>query len=144
MRPVGIVAGVAAVVLAALFLSLTLAYAAACAVVMRNGYGAMALRGEIEDLRAEAALLRYQINHAQSRAKLEQEAARLGMRPADTTQEIDYVVLPYSERDAEVQVAERERSRDASGLAATLADLATEVVSVGGRAEASTGEGDRP
>ena len=58
-RPVGIAAGLAAVVLAALVFSLVLSYAIACAATTRNGYSEIALRREIEDLRAQTALLRY-------------------------------------------------------------------------------------
>jgi len=121
------------VVLAGLFLSLTLGYGVVCALVMQGGYAAAALRREIEDLRADAALLEYYIRHAESSQRVEQTAARIGMRVADPAAEVDYVVLPAGEREArEVALGEAQR-----GVATALAAMAAEVVAVRGRAEAS-------
>jgi hypothetical protein len=138
-------AGLAATVLAALVLSFMLFYAMGCALATRNAYAAMGLRREIENLRAQNALLRYQINLTESNQRLQQAATSLGLRPADPVQEVDYVVLPYSEQEAGVQLATRGPAQASGGLATVLAELATEVAdSARGRAEASTVKGHRP
>ena len=142
-RPVGIEAGIAAVALAALGLALTLMYAAQSAVCTRNEYTALALRRDLEDLRAQNALLRYQINLDESARRLEQVAARLQLRPADPINEVDYVVLPRSDQQ-QAQVAELDPVHASKGFTGVMAGLADEVVgSAGGRAEASTGESHR-
>lgn len=144
-RPAGIQAGVAAVVLAALSFSLILAYAAASASITRNGYREMARHQEIDDLRAQTALLRYQIDLAESSGRVHETAARLGLTPADPSREVDYVLLPYSAPGDPVQLAAADPAEESAGLAAALAQFATGVVtSAGGRAEASTGKGHRP
>ena len=138
-RPVGIETGLAALVLAALAFSLILCYAAGCTIAARDGYEAMSVQREIEDLRAQNALLRYQINVAHSNQRLEQAAVGLGLRPADAVREVDYVLLPSSGPGDAVQLAESDRSRDPGALEAVLSGFAAEVVgSFGGRAEAST------
>jgi len=142
-RPAGIEAGVAAVVLAALGLALTLLYAAQSTVCTRNEYTALALRRDIEDLRARNALLRYQINLGESTRRVEQVASRLKLRPADPIREVDYVVLPHSDQQ-QAQLAKLDPASTPKGLAGVMAALADEVVgSAGGRAEASTGESHR-
>ncbi len=142
-RPVGIEAGIAALVLAALSLSLTLFYAAQSAVCTRNGYTALALRREIEDVRAQNSLLRYQINSGESTGRVEQAAARLSLRPADPIHEVDYVFLPHSDQE-QGQVAELDPAQSPQGFAGVMASLADQVVgSAGGRAEASTGGSHR-
>lgn len=142
-RPVGIEAGIAAVALAALGLALTLAYAAQNAVCTRNEYTALALRREIEDLRAQNALLRYQINLSASTTRMEQVASRLNLRPADPIKEVDYILLPHSDQQ-QAQMAELDPARAPRGFRRVMAELADELVgSAGGRAEASTGESHR-
>ena len=143
-RPVGIRAGLAATVLAALAFSLMLFFAVGTAVITRNEYRAMALRREIQDLRAQNALLRYQINLTASSQQIQEAADRMGLRRAELATEADYVFLPDSPRD-ELQLAAAGPTLRAGGLTATLADLATEVAgSMRGRAEASTAQGHRP
>lgn len=138
-------AGLAATVLAALMLSLMLFYAMGCAVTTRNAYAGMALRRDIENLRAQNALLQFQINLTESNQRMQQTAANLGLRPADPVQEVDYVLLPHSEPESGTQVAAAGAAQEPGGLAAVLAELATEVVSSArGRAEASTAQGHRP
>jgi len=135
----------AATVLAALVLSLMLFYAVGSAVAARNGYSAMALRREIEDLRAQNALLRYQINLTESNQRIQEAAVRMGLRPADPVQEVDYVFLPYPERGAATALAAADPTRASGGLAAALSELAEEVtISARTRAEASTDQGHRP
>jgi cytochrome c oxidase assembly protein Cox11 len=129
-RPEGIEAGLAVIALAALVLSLALAYAAESAVCTRNGYAGITLRREIEDLRAQNSLLRYQINLSESNYRVEQVASRLQLRPADAIREVDYVVLPSSDRE------EMGRADRSTGVIAALA-------AAGGQAEASTGKGHR-
>jgi hypothetical protein len=141
---VGIQTGLAATVLAALFLCQTLFFAMASAVTARNEYAGMALRREIEDLRAQTALLRYQINLTESNQRIEEAAARLDLRAAEIV-EVDYVALPYPEREPAVQVATSGPGRAAGGLTAALSALAAEVAgSARSRAEASPEEGHRP
>jgi hypothetical protein len=119
-------------VLAALALSLVLAYAATSAVGIQNGYTAMALRRETEQLRAQNLLLQHQIDIARSNQHLREAATRLGLHPADPVAEADYIVVP----DLAIAAGE---PRPEEGLAARLARLATAVVgSADGRAEAST------
>jgi len=143
-RPAGIQAGFAAVVLAALSFSLVLAYAAVSASITRNGYREMALRQEMEDLRAQAALLRYQIQMAESSGRVHETAAQLGLTPADPVREVDYVLLPYSVTGDRMQLAAADPTEESAGLTAVLAEFAAGVAtSAGGRAEASTGEGHR-
>jgi len=143
--PGGIEPGLAATALAALSLSLVLFYAMASAVTTRNGYRAIGLRREIEDLQAQEALLRYQINLTQSQQRIAQAASRLDLRPADPVREVDYVVLPSFASEAEIKVAEGNGGQGQRGVAAVLAGLASGVVdSAGGCAEASTGQGHRP
>lgn len=138
-RPVGIETGLAALVLAALTFSLILCYAAECTIAARDGYEAMSVQREIEDLRAQNALLRYQINVAHSNQRLEHAAVGLSMRPADAVREVDYVLLPHPDPGDAVQVAEGDPSRDPGALEAALTGFAAEVAgSFGGRAEAST------
>ena len=144
-RPAGIQAGFAAIVLAALSFSLILAYAAASAGITRNGYREMALRQEIEDLRAQTALLRYQIDLAESSGRVHETAFRLGLTPADPSREVDYVLLPHSAPGDPAQLAAADPTEESAGLAAALAQFAAGVVtSAGGRAEASTDKGHRP
>ena len=143
-RPVGMQAGFAATVLAALAVSLMLLYAMSCALTTRNAYAAMSVRREIDDLKAQNSLLRYQIDLTESSQQIQLAAAQMNLRPA-ASQEVDYVLLPDSGRDAGVQLATTGPARASAGLAATLAELATEVVgSTRGRAEASTEKGHRP
>jgi hypothetical protein len=130
-------------VLAALLLSLVLFYAMGSAVTARNGYTAVTLRRELEDLRAQNALLRYQINLAESNQRIQQAAARMELRQAGV-QEVDYVVLSYPERGAATALAAADPIRETGRLAAALAELAAEVsISARGQAEASTGQGRR-
>ena len=118
--------------LAALALSLVLGYAATSAIGIQNGYTAMALRRETEQLRAQNLLLQHQIDIARSNQRLREAAARLGLHPADPVGEADYIVVP----DPAVAAGE---PGPAGGLAARLARFATAVVgSADGRAEAST------
>lgn len=121
--------------LAALALSLILGYAAASAVSIQNGYTAMALRRETEDLRAQNLLLRHQIDVTKSNQRLREAATRLGLHPAHPVLEADYIVLP----GPAAQTAQAGESQPRRGLAARLARLAMAVVgSADGRAEAST------
>jgi len=144
-RPIGVQAGSAALVLAALSFSLVLSYAAACALITRNGYAAVNLRRDIEDLRAQNALLSYQIHLAKSDRSVQQSAGRLNMRPADPVHEVDYVFLPSSDHSQATRLAAATPTPEPAGLAVTLAGLATEVMApAAGRAEASTGDGHRP
>ena len=109
-----------------------LAYAAASAVGIQNGYTAMALRGETERLRAQNLLLQHQIDIARSNQHVREAATRLGLQPADPVGEADYLVVP----DLAIAAGE---PRPEGGLAARLARLAMAVVgSADGRAEAST------
>ena len=118
-----------------------LCYGMASAITTQNGYTAMRVRREIEDLRAQEALLRYQINLGQSKHRIVQAAGRLELQLADPVREVDYVVLPSPAPDDGVQVA----GGDDRNLGALLADVAGEMVgSAGGRAAASTLEGHRP
>jgi len=131
-RSRGIRAKVATSVLAALALSLILAYAAASAVGIQNGYTAMALRRETESLKAQNLLLQHQIDIAKSNQRLREAATRLGLHPADPVGEADYIVVPA------LATAAGEAGPE-GGLAARLARLAMAVVgSADGRAEAST------
>ena len=144
-RPTGIQAGFAAVVLAALSFSLVLAYAAASASITRTGYQQMALRQEIEDLRAQTALLRYQIDQAKSSGRVHETAFQLGLVQADPSREVDYVLLPYSAPGDAARLAAADPREESAGLAAALAQFAAGVVTrAGGRAEASTDKGHRP
>lgn len=132
----------ATTVLAALSLFLVLCYGVSSAVVTRNGYTAIRLRQEVEALRAQGALLRYQINLTQSKQRIAQSAPRLGLQSADPVREVDYVVLPPWE--GAMELAAGDPIREQGGLAALLAELANGVVGSGrGEAEASTGEGSR-
>lgn len=142
-RPVGVDAGIAAVALAALGMALVLCYATGCAVTIKNGYTEMGLHRQIEDLRAGNALLRYQINVAQSAGHIEEAAARLGLRPADPVQEVDYIACP--EPEATMQLAAAEATEEAGGIRAAVAGYASRVVGsgLGARAEASTATGHR-
>ncbi len=143
-RPMGIQAGLVAVVLAALGFFLVLCYGAASALTTRNGYAEMSLRREIEDLRAEIALLNYQINLAHSESNLQLAAQRFNMRPADPRAEVDYLLLPHPAGEGETRVAAGDPPSRRTGIAARLAELAETVVgTAGGRAEASTVEGHR-
>lgn len=131
--------------LAALSFSLILGYAAASATIARNGYVEMGLRQEIEELRAETALLRYQIHLAESGERIRQVAARLGLSPVDPVHGVDYVLLPYPTSDGSAQVATGTGDDGPTGLASALAEFAAGVVgSAEGRAEASTAGGHRP
>ena len=135
----------AAVVLAALGFSLVLAYAAASALTTRNGYDEMTLRREIEDLRAQNAVQQYQFHVASSQESVGEAASRLGLRPADPLQEVDYVILPRDMlKKDDARVLAQELTRETGAVRAALAGLAAGVVtSVDGRAEASTTEGHR-
>ncbi len=121
-----------------------LAYAAASATINRNGYREMGLRQEIEEARAQTALLRYQIHLAESSPRVQGAAARLGMVPADPVREVDYVLLrPLSEEAPELAAVDA--TEGSASLATALAELAAGVVSsAGGCAEASTDRGHRP
>ena len=131
--------------LAALCLFCVLCYGMASAITTQNGYQAMRLRREIEDLRAQEALLRYQINLTQSKQRLIAAAERLELQFADPVREVDYVLLPSPGPEGAVQVAGEGTEADPRGLGALLAGMAQEMVgSAGGRAEASTLEGHRP
>ncbi len=130
--------------LAALGFSLILAYAAASATIARNGYIEMGLHQEIEELRAEAALLRYQVHLAESGERVHQVAERLGLTPADPVREVDYILLPSPASDEITRLAADTGATTSAGLASALAEFAAGVVtSAGGRAEASTAEGHR-
>ena len=129
-RPRGIAAGIAVTSLAALSLSLVLCYAVTSAINTRDGYAGMRLRREIEDMRAEGTLIRYQTNVSQSRRRVAQAAARMGLESADAVLGVDYVMLPAPE--AEVGVAREESGTRRGGLAALLTGW------LGGSAEAST------
>lgn len=143
-QPVGLEAGIAAVLLAALGFALVLGYAAASATITRNGYIEMGLREEIEDLRAQSALLRYQIHLAGSGERMREAAARLGLEPAHPFDEVDYVLLPHSAPGDVSRVAAAEGQAESAGIASALAELAAGVVtSTAGRAEASTAAGHR-
>ena len=137
-------AGFAATLLAALVLSLMLLYAMSCTLTTRNAYAAMSLRRETEDLKAQNTLIKYQINLTESSQRVQQAAANMNLRPADS-REVDYVVLPPSDMDARIQQATTDSTRASTGLAGTLAELAAEVAdSTRGQAEASTDKGHRP
>lgn len=141
-KPVGIEAGIAALVLAALCLSLALVYAVQSAVCTKNGYTAQALKRSLEDVSAQNELLRYQINLGQSNYRVEQAASRLAMHPASSG-EVDYVLLPQAERS--VELAELDPVQTQGGLRGVLTAFADEVVgSAAGHAEASTGTSHRP
>lgn len=143
-RSAGVEPGIAAVLLAALSFSLILGYAAASATIARNGYVEMGLRQEIEELRAETALLRYQIHLAESGERIRQVAARLGLNPVDPVHGVDYVLLPYPTSEGSAQAAGT-GDDGPKGLASALAEFAAGVVgSTEGRAEASTAGGHRP
>lgn len=143
-RPTGMHAGFAATLLAALVLSLMLLYAMSCTLTTRNAYAAMSLRRETEDLKAQNTLMKYQINLTESSQRVQQAAANMNLRPADS-REVDYVVLPPSDMDARIQQATTDSTRASTGLAGTLAELAAEVAdSTRGQAEASTDKGHRP
>ncbi len=143
-RPARVEAGLGALVLAALGFTLVLAYGAADALATRNGYAEMALRREIEDVRARNAVLRYQINLARSQQSIAEVADRLGMQAADPVNEVDYVVLSGEKGATGTRMAAGEPGQEPARLAAALGALATEVVSgAGGEAEASTGKGHR-
>ena len=138
-RSRGVTERVAAIVLAALALSLILGYAAASAVSIQNGYTAMALRRETEDLRAQNLLLQHQIDVTKSNQRLREAATRLGLHPAHPVLEADYIVLPGPAAAPGAQTAQAGESQPRRGLAARLARLAMAVVgSADGRAEAST------
>lgn len=142
-RPVGIEAGLTAVVLAALGFCLVLGYAALSALSTRNGYTEIGLRREIEDLRARNALLRYQVHLTESNGNVQAAAEDLGLRPADPVREVDYVILPYSTGADGIQIA-ADSDRRGMGVTAVLGQLAAEVVTAGSRADASTVSGHRP
>jgi len=142
-KPAGIEPGIAVLALAVLSFSLVLAYAASSAVITRNGYAEINLRQEIEDLRAETGLLRYQIHLAESNARVQETAARLGMVPGDPVTEVDYVHLPHSDSANRREFAATKAGEGDAGLASVLAELASGVARAGGRAEASTVEGHR-
>jgi len=135
--------GLSATLLAALGLFFMLLYAMGIALTARNSYASMSLRREIEDVKAQNALLRYQINLTESNQRVRQAAQQMQLRPSQV-QEVDYVVIPGSAEDPGMQLATAGPTRASAGLAATLAELATEVVgSARGRAEASTEQGHR-
>lgn len=137
-------AGLTVTLLAALGLFFMLIYAMGVALTARNSYASMSLRREIEDTRAQNALLRYQINLMESNGRVRQAAKQMQLRPS-LVQEADYVVIPDYSQDPGMQLATAGPTRASAGLAATLAELATEVVdSARGRAEASTVQGHRP
>lgn len=143
-KPVGIQAGLVALVLAALTLSSMLAYAAVSALCLRNGYTEIALKRDIEDLRAHNALLKYQVNLSESNHRVEQVAARFSLRPADPVREVDYVALPAADRE-EVRLATSDPARLPGGLSGAVAALANDLAAgAGGRAEASTAVNHRP
>ncbi len=129
--------------LAALSLLCVLGYGMASAVTTQNGYAALRLRREIEDLRAEKAFLRYQISFIQSRQRIAQAAARLDLQRADPVREVDYVALPASQAETGLQMTAAESQVEPRGLRALLAGLARQMAG-GGRAEASTVESPRP
>ena len=126
----------AVVVLAALSLSLTLTYAAARAVCTKSGYVALALRRDIEDIRAQNALLNYQINLSKSTLQVEQVATQLNLRPADPVHDVDYVaVAPYTQ--SQVQLAEADPAQSRKGLTSVLTSVASQMATgVEGQAEA--------
>jgi hypothetical protein len=142
-HPVGIAADIAVIVLAALSFSLVLGYGVLNAMIARSGYAGMELRKEIEDRRAESALLRYQIHLAESNGSVHQSAARLGLRPCSPTEEVDYVRLPSPGPESTKLTAADPGARR-GGLATAVADFAAEeIFAAGGRAEASTAGGHR-
>jgi len=142
-RPVGIAAGHTAILLTALCLFFVLFYAVGCAYCARHGYTTLSLRREIEDLRAQNELLRYQINLSQSNYRVDQAAQRLEMHAADPAQEVDYVVLPTTEDRA--VLAEIDPVQTPHGFTGVVTAFADQVVgSAGGHAEASTGTSHRP
>jgi hypothetical protein len=135
-RPMGIEAGLAVVMLAALSLSLTLTYAAARAMCTKSGYAALALRRDIEDLRAQNALLNYQINLGKSTLQVEQVATQLNLRPADPVRDVDYVAVAPSTQ-SQVQFAEADPAQSRKGLTSVLTSVASQMASgVEGQAEA--------
>jgi cell division protein FtsB len=141
-RSTGIEPGIAAVLLAALGFSLVLGYAAASATIARNGYVEMGVRQEVEELRAEIALLRYQIHLAESGERIRQVAARLGLSPVDPVHEVDYILLPHPASAGPTELARGVGEDSPADLASALAEFAAGVVaSAEGRAEASTVEG---
>jgi hypothetical protein len=97
----------------------------------------MRLRREIEDMRAEGTLIRYQTNVSQSRRRVAQAATRMGLESADPVLGVDYVVLPAPAPEAGVGVAREESGTRRGGLAALLTGW------LGGSAEASTHESHR-
>jgi hypothetical protein len=137
-KPVVLEAGFAAAALAALALFLVIVYVAASATLTRNGYVEMALTEEIESLHAETALLRYQVHVAGSSATVDEEAADLDLHRADPMYDVDYVLLPSGGSDGPMRLASGSPAEEGVSLAATLAEYAVGVVTVGGRAEAST------
>jgi len=132
-------------VIAALAFSLVLAYGMASAAITRDGYTEQSLRREIEDLRAQTALLRYQIHLAQSSERVSETAQRLGLDPADPETDVDYVLLPHSAPVETTELAAADPNDGSTTLAAAVAEFAAGMVSsAGGRAEASVEEGHRP
>jgi hypothetical protein len=120
-------------------------FVAASASSTRSGYAEMALMREIEDLRAETALLRYQIHLGGSDLNVHQAALDLGMCPADAVRDVDYVLLPHPAADPSIsRVASRPSADDHPSLPTRLARYATEVIPTGGEAEASVTRGHRP
>jgi hypothetical protein len=144
-RPAGIPAAYAAIVLAALAFSLVLAYGMASATIARGGYTEQSLRREIEDLRAQTALLRYQIHLAQSSERVQETADRMGLTAADSEKDVDYVLLPHSAPVETTELAAADPSDGSTTLATAVAEFAAGMVtSAGGRAEASVEKGHRP
>ena len=143
-KPVGIESGVAAVSLAALVFSLIIGYVTVSALSTRNGYDEMGISRDIEGLRAETALLRYQIHVAESDANVQEVTADLDMRPVDPLSGVDYVLLPGPEgSEADLEPSPGTQTAHGDSLAARVAEYALGVVTAGGRAEASTVPGHR-
>ncbi len=142
MQPVTIELGRAVVALTAVGFVLVLFYAAACAAITRNGYVEVQLRQEIEDLRAQTALLRYQNDMVASSERAPDAAARLGMMPGDPVAAVDYVSLPSSAQPQVTRLA-LASGGERAGLSTIVSQWASEI-SAGGRAEASTDTSHRP
>jgi hypothetical protein len=131
--------------LAALAFGLVVAFVAASASATRSGYAEMALLREIDGLRAETALFRFQIHLAESDLNVQEAALDLGMCPADPVQDVDYVLLPHpAEGSPRSQLACHPPVEDGPSLAARIAEYASGVTALGGQAEASTTHSHRP
>jgi hypothetical protein len=123
---------------------MVLGYAAARATITRDSYTEMSLRHDLEELRAQTALIRYQIHFAESSDRVRETAGRFGMTSSDAVGGVDYVLLPHSTPGVDTRLAAADPTDGQTGLTSALAHYAAGVVSAGGRAEASVTSSHRP